>query len=63
MQDKPEKNLKVKLIEDINKILLSHSKPALSPKDFDLLYDLTVNELIDAKKQLIKELRLISNVS
>lgn len=57
MAAQSSQDLKVKLIADINRTLLSYGKAQISPKDFDILYDLTINELIEAKKKLANELK------
>ena len=56
MSDDHKRDIKVQLITEINSTLLLHNKPAISPKDFDRLYDLSVKELVSVKRSLIKEL-------
>jgi hypothetical protein len=56
MPDNSKRDIKVQLITEINNTLLLHNKPAITPKDFDRLYDLTVKELVSVKRTLIREL-------
>lgn len=51
-----KREIKVDLIQEINKILTGRGKPPISPRDFDILYDMSVKELLSVKRELIKEL-------
>lgn len=51
--------MKIDLIYQINRTLLSRGKPPISPKDFDILYDLSIKELVEVKQELIRELDLV----
>lgn len=55
-----KQEIKIDLIHDINKVLVTRGKPSISPKDFDILYDMTIKELVEVKKELIRELDLLS---
>lgn len=59
MSEKLRRELKIDLIYQINKTLVSRGKPPISPKDFDILYDLSVKDLVEVKQELIRELDLV----
>lgn len=54
-----KREAKVELIYQINQILVTRGKPSISPKDFDILYDMSLKELVSVKKELIRELDLV----
>jgi len=43
---------KIDIIRDINDMFLSHGKNPISPQDFDTLWDLDVDGLIQAQLEL-----------
>jgi len=59
MSEKIKQEMKIDLIYQINRTLLSRGKPPISPKDFDILYDLSIKELVEVKQELIRELDLV----
>lgn len=50
---------KVKLIQEINTALTLSGNDSISPEDFDILYDLSLEELTFTKKEVYKKLRAI----
>ena len=56
MSSASKREIKVQLISEINAVLVSHDKPAITPKDFDRLYDMNIKELVAVKRALIREL-------
>lgn len=47
-----ERSLRLQIIKDINKSLLSHGKNSLSSNDFDVLWDLDIDDLIKAQIEI-----------
>ena len=56
MSIESRREVKAQLIGEINDVLVSHGKPAITPKDFDKLYDMNIKELVSVKRSLIREL-------
>lgn len=54
-----KQEIKIDLIYEINKVLVSRGKSPISPKDFDILYDMSIKELVGVKRDLIRELDLV----
>ena len=54
-----EVNAKIRLIKEINTVLTLYGKEPVTPSDFDILYDMSLEELTLAKKELYKKLRTI----
>ena len=55
-----EVKAKVRLIREINTALTLFGKQAISPEDFDILYDMSLEELTQAKREIHKKLRTIA---
>ena len=51
-----KRDIKIDLIRQINQTLVTRGRPSLSTHDFDILYDLTIKELIEVKQELIRDL-------
>lgn len=51
-----DKQYKCKVIKDINKMLLRHHQNPLDTADFDTLYDLDIDELLDAQVQIHQQI-------
>lgn len=43
----------IKIIREINEILLRCEKESITPEDFDTLYDMDIDELIQAKLTIL----------
>ena len=56
-----KRDTKIELIYQINQILTNRDKPSISPKDFDILYDMSIKELLEVKKELLRELDLVGH--
>ena len=58
------RRIKAQLIRDINQILIETGNESLNVADFDLLYDLDIDELENAKIQLktqLSEVKLVTS--
>jgi hypothetical protein len=55
-----KREAKIDLIYQINQTLVTRGKPSISPKDFDILYEMSIKELVSVKKELIRELDFVS---
>ena len=59
MEDSRER---IRLITIINKQLIKYDQLPLSPKDFDTLYDLEMNDLINAKFEIESQLEQLRRI-
>lgn len=48
---------KIDLIKIINQILMTDSGKIITSNDFDILYDLDIDELINVKRELIRQVK------
>ena len=53
-----KREIRIDIISEINHILVARGKESISPKDFDILYEMSIKELLAVKKELIRELDL-----
>lgn len=51
------RQIKTDIIRDINKALVSYGKQSLSTGDFDILYDLEIDQLLHAQGEILEQLR------
>lgn len=51
-----DKQYKCKIIKDINKMLIKHNQSALDSTVFDTLYDMDIDELLNAQVEIRKQL-------
>lgn len=54
---------KVNIIRSINKILVSYGNKPIEPCDFDILYDLEIDELQKTELDLLNELESYSQLN
>lgn len=55
-----EQVYKIKVIQDINDMLLRHGQESILVEDFDILWELSTDEIRDAKMNIKEQLRTIS---
>ena len=53
---------KVKVIEKINELLTGRGLPPLNTHDFDILWDMDIDELVEAEMNIEDELRLLNKL-
>jgi len=51
---------KAQVISSINDILVKFNKEPLNTNDFDILYDLSIDELYNAQEEVRKHLHMLS---
>ena len=47
---------RIKLIKDINQLLTDHGRPQLTTGDFDLLWDMDIDEIGEVLNELSRQL-------
>ena len=55
-----KQSAKVNAITAINELLLKYHREPLNPNDFDILYDLSLEELYHAQIDVTKHLQMLS---
>ena len=51
---KGDSHIKTQLIREINALIVLHGGRTLSPQDFDILYDLDIDQLVTVKYDIEK---------
>ena len=51
------RELRIKIIEGINQTLVRTGHEPISPRDFDILYDMSLSELMETRKELSQQIK------
>lgn len=60
MNSVTKRNIKIDIIRDINTLLVKNGKKPLSTGDFDILYDLDIDQLINAQHEIFEQMRQVN---